>query len=175
MMGTTHKLGGFCTGIMASAIMTQLPLTTEKLTMCAILVGGSVVGSLLPDIDHTNSTMGKKHKVISKCTNVLFGHRGITHAPLVYFLLFGILFNILNHANFTLQPFAMTAVFGLFLGIMSHLALDIITKSGIPIMYPFSKEKVHIAKFRSDKDNGKVSLFLLVITVIVVFLQIRIL
>lgn len=174
-MGKTHKLGGLCTGLMASAILTTLPITTDKLIVDGILIGTAVVGSLLPDIDHTNSTIGKQHKIISKCTNVLFGHRGITHAPLIYFALFGMIFWFLNGIDTLLKPFILAGIFGLFLGIMSHLFLDIITKSGIPILYPISKEKVHIANFRSEKDNGKVSIGIILITVIVLYLQFRIL
>lgn len=175
MMGKTHKLGGLCTGLMVSAILTNLPITTDKLIIDGIIIGTTVFGSLLPDIDHTNSTIGKQHKIVSKCTNVLFGHRGITHAPLIYFAIFGILFWMLNGIDTLLKPFILAGVFGLFIGIMSHLFLDIITKSGIPILYPISKEKVHISNFRSEKDNGKVSLCILLITILVIYLQIRVL
>lgn len=173
MMGRTHKLGGLCTGVIASTIMTELPITTDKLIIDGIIIGTAVFGSLLPDIDHTNSTIGKQHKILSKCTNVLFGHRGITHAPLVYFLSFGLIFYFLNTIDTLLKPFIIAGIFGLFLGIMSHLLLDMITKSGIPILYPFSKEKVNIARFSSSKHNLIVSLLLLAITGIVVLVKMR--
>lgn len=170
MMGKTHKLGGVCAGTIASACMIQTPITTEKLILTGIVLGTSIIGSLLPDIDHTNSTMGKKHKIISKIINVLCGHRGMTHAPLFLSIIIALLCFLARVLPDFTQLYAITAVFGLAVGFASHLLLDIITINGIPLFYPFSKKHVSIARFRSQKNDGIVSLLSLLMTVIILVL-----
>lgn len=172
MMGKTHKLGGLCTGLMASSILIQQPYTVEKLAICRVITITSMIGSMWSDIDQKNSTIGKKHKITSTIISTLFTHRGITHAPLLYFLLFFILFNFTNLIeNTIIKTSVLSGLFGLFLGIMSHLVLDMITHDGIPICYPFSKKSFIHGPFKSKDDNGKVSFFIILITMIVLIYQ----
>lgn len=92
MLGKTHKYVGACCGIIATEQIIQAPITPEKIILGGMLISGSMIGALLLDIDHTGSTMGKKHPFISKITNFLFGHRGVTHAPLIWISLTLLLF-----------------------------------------------------------------------------------
>ena len=170
-MGKTHKLGGLCCGLIASSMIMQLPYTKEKLLLSGVLIGMSVFGSLFPDIDHTNSMIGKEHKAISRLTNILFGHRGITHAPLFNFIIVALLLYLTRFLTGRIQIIAITGIFGLFIGLMSHLILDIITVSGIPVFYPFSKRCIHIARLKSSKHNGVISILLICITALIVIIQ----
>ena len=88
----THKYVGACCGIIATEQIIQAPITPEKIILGGMLISGSMIGALLLDIEHTGSTMGKKHPFISKITNFLFGHRGVTHAPLIWISLTLLLF-----------------------------------------------------------------------------------
>ena len=58
------------------------------------------VGSLLPDIDHPSSYLGKRHKMVSGVTNKAFGHRGITHS-LLGFILIGIIVKFIQKQYLT--------------------------------------------------------------------------
>lgn len=171
MMGKTHKLGGVCTGLVTSSILIQQPYTVEKLTLCGIITVMSAVGSMLPDIDQKNSTIGKKHKVASTIISTFCTHRGLTHAPLLYILIFTLLFNLANTLSFG-KTYIISGLFGFFIGIFSHLFLDIITHDGIPIAWPFTKKSIIHGPFKSKNDNGKVSFLIIIITIFILFYQI---
>ncbi|MGL4760767.1 MAG: metal-dependent hydrolase [Sarcina sp.] len=84
MLGTTHRIGGIAFGAV-------LPLVIQKyiggdihspFIFVALTMSGGAVGSLIPDIDSVNSTIGRKVKPISKFISDKFGHRGGTHTIL---------------------------------------------------------------------------------------------
>lgn len=173
MMGKTHKLGGVCTGLITSSIFIQQPYTVEKLLICGTIILTSTIGAMWPDIDQKNSTIGKKHKVTSTIISTFCNHRGITHAPLLYFFVFSILFLLTNMIqNVIVKTYVISGLFGLIMGIISHLILDMITHDGIPICYPFTKDSIIHGPFKSKTDNGKVSCIILIITMIILTYQI---
>ena len=63
MNGYTHKIGGTCAGLLATSLALNAPYSPEKFIVAGTIMAGSIVGSLLPDIDHKNSTISKKHKI----------------------------------------------------------------------------------------------------------------
>lgn len=165
MKGKTHKIGGACAGAIAGAMLLQPPYTFDKMLLTGILVGGSIIGSLMPDIDHQGSTIGHKMKLISSVISNLFGHRGMTHAPLIHILLTIIL--LFLGGTFTDFPKLcyISFVIGLFVGGLSHLILDAMTIAGIPALYPFSKKKYRIAKFTTGKHEMFVQISMIIITI----------
>jgi inner membrane protein len=90
--------------------------------------GGVMLGSLLPDIDHPQSYLGRRLWILSAPINKLFGHRGFTHSLLSLFLL----------GTATAVWWANNPLFfgGLLLGYLSHLLGDMTTISGVPLLYP---------------------------------------
>ena len=42
---------------------------------------------------------------------------------------------------------------GFFIGIFSHLFLDSLTVSGIPLLYPFSKKKYKLLRLKTNKHE----------------------
>ena len=137
----THFNGGILIGLYASSKMINPPLIST-----AIFLGGAAIGSLLPDIDHKNSYIGKKTRVVSKTINKLAGHRKLFHAPLFYLFLYSL------KSGTEFQSFPSIILDGLFLGILSHLILDSFTIGGLPWFYPLSKKRFSLAKI---KTNGK--------------------
>ena len=97
-------------------------------------VGVTVVASLLPDIDHTKSPIGKVFYPIAKYLNRNFGHRTITHTIII--LLLGSI--LAGAAGYSVNG---TRDIGLifFLAYLSHLILDMVTMQGVPLFYPFFK------------------------------------
>lgn len=117
----------------------------NSLTFVLILV---LAGSL-PDIDHSKSFIGRKLFFISWIINLIFGHRKLIHS--LFFALFLSFLIKLSFNNYYI-PF--------FIGYSSHLFLDLITKQGLQLFYPF-KFKIH----GFIKTNGlieKLVLFILI-------------
>lgn len=98
-----------------------------------------LVGSLLPDIDHTKSFLGRRLLLFSKPINKLFGHRTLTHSLLTL----GVLF----YASFLAWDFTPYSV-GLFTGCLSHILLDSTTSKGIAALYPISRKRYKLGRFK---------------------------
>lgn len=142
----THALGGLLFGVTTMPFL-SIPLFSVE---GVIWLSGSVLGSLLPDIDHPNSYIGKRLKPLSFAINKTFGHRGITHTLLFVFLI-SFLFWLLS---LFLIPSSLTFLFysffvGCVIGIVSHLVLDMSTKSGVPLFYPISKKNISILPIKT--------------------------
>lgn len=104
---------------------------------------GSMLGSLLPDIDTPSSMFSKKVPFIPKLINKLFGHRGITHAPLLYLLLLLALY--IKRPD----PLLYYLFLGILIGCIAHLVQDMLTKGGIPLFYPFHRQKINFGFLKS--------------------------
>jgi inner membrane protein len=94
----------------------------------------TVVGSLLPDIDHTKSWIGKAFYPLAKWLATNYGHRTITHSLLFIFSI--TIISIFIEKNFS-DNYTISAI--LFFSVFSHFLFDMITLQGIPLFYPFYK------------------------------------
>ena len=158
MLGKTHKVGGICAGALTSSVLWQTTDFSEYATIgVPVLMVFSIVGSLLPDIDHPNSKLGHRLKPISMMINKVFGHRGATHTLLSLLVVSIGLFMINLSLPLDIQPFGWAGVVGMFVGYLSHLFLDALTPSGIPLLSPFSKRKFRLAKLTTGKYDFLVS------------------
>ncbi|WP_220756897.1 metal-dependent hydrolase [Shewanella colwelliana] len=94
------------------------------------VIAGIIFGSLLPDLDHPRSTIGKRVLFVSVPLAGIFGHRQFTHSiwPLVLTVW---LFNLTDQAN--------SYVMVLMIGYMSHVIADMLTDSGVPFLWPFQR------------------------------------
>lgn len=138
----THLNGGALIGLYISS---QIP--KSHILSAGIFLGGTIIGSLLPDIDHKNSYIGKKTKGVSKVINKFAGHRKLFHAPLVYLLLYSMSMGAI------MQKALLVGVTGIFCGIISHLVLDSFTIGGLPWFYPLAKKRFSLGKI---KTNSKI-------------------
>lgn len=87
--------------------------------------GVAAIASLLPDIDHPNSWMGRRLPFLSRPLAAIFGHRGLTHSLLAVALLLGLGF-------YGLGGWAAPLV----VGYLSHIAADGLTPQGVPLLWP---------------------------------------
>ncbi|AMN30926.1 hypothetical protein BFS06_11995 [Clostridium perfringens] len=158
-----HRIGGVCFGIVSSCLIYQTPPTEEKLALSIILISGAYVGSLIPDLDHPKSYLGKKFKTLSNTLNKLFGHRGLTHTPIMYFIFSAILYLISVFIHGNTQIIYTQFAIGLSLGYLSHLFMDSLTKAGIPLLYPL-KGYYSLAKFTTGQDDTLVSSLFIIFT-----------
>ncbi|MGL4991711.1 MAG: metal-dependent hydrolase [Sarcina sp.] len=104
MLAVTHRIGGITFGAVLSLIIQEkLNITYDNpLIFMAITMSGGAVGSLIPDIDSTSSTIGRKFKFISKFVSKKFGHRGGTHTILACIIFTATLFFFTTKLEFYL-------------------------------------------------------------------------
>ncbi len=94
------------------------------------------IGTLLPDLDHNDSTIGKRFPIISWLTEKILGHRGLYHSFFGLFfttLLFYLFFKTLSIGSWRMLTFAVG------LGFVSHLMTDSMTIHGVKWLPPFKE------------------------------------
>lgn len=178
MNNKTHKIGGICSGLIASTLLCSSNFGLEGGIASALIISGSVIGSLAPDIDHPQSKVGRKFilKPISIFINKVFGHRTITHSIVMLIFMTTVLLSstlvFTGISNFIYS----NLILGFCIGWFSHLFLDALTVDGIPVFYPFIKKKYNLLKIRLDKDGKKeefISIILILITGILIVAYFR--
>lgn len=141
MKWITHQIGGFLT-----AIALQLPAAG----ICAALAG-----SILPDIlDQKLSGLGRTRKQRQKIFNQV--HRGASHW-------FGWWLGLLLAPLVWLSPgLAPDIAAGLAIGGLSHVALDMLTTMGVPILPFCRRHKVSLHLCSTGKAGEYVFLSVMV-------------
>lgn len=124
MTGRTHLTIAIAVGLAYASTVT----TEAKPTLLITLV--SLVGGLLPDIDHHRSLISG-YVPGSSVVQVGVRHRGFTHSLLFVALLVGVW--VLG-SQYIPIPYPI-AVAGL-LGVLSHDLADMVTPAGIQLFYP---------------------------------------
>lgn len=125
MQKHTHLALGAVFGIIGStAILNSAVLTMDT----AYYATGVVIGSLLPDIDHTRSSLGRKFPIISKIVSIVFKHRTFTHSLLFCALVYAFTYS-----------WNETVAAGILLGMLSHIAGDMGTNRGVQLLYPYDR------------------------------------
>ncbi|MBO1075299.1 metal-dependent hydrolase [Roseomonas marmotae] len=92
-----------------------------------VSIGLAVFGSLLPDIDHPKSWVGKRVWPISLICGRIFGHRGMTHSLIAISGCIALLLSEQLSVAFTAP---------LVVGYLSHLAADLLTPGGLRLAWP---------------------------------------
>lgn len=131
-----HVVTGTLLGV-GTQIVVGLPLV--GLLAYPSYYGGIMLGSLLPDIDHPQSYIGRRLWILSAPINKLFGHRGFTHSILSLTIL-----GIVTAPWWLVNPLFFG---GFLLGYFSHLLGDMCTISGVPLFYP-NKKRYRFFKMR---------------------------
>lgn len=128
MTAPNHIAGGIViTGIFAS-------LWNVNIFENPLYISLTIIGSLIPDIDHTKSIIGKLVYPLARWISIKFGHRTITHS--IGFI------TVLTFTMYMLEHFQMFGLEGhsasliLFFSVFSHYILDMFTVQGIPLFYP---------------------------------------
>ena len=123
MIAKSHAITGLVSWIVVAPLLHLSPLDPVSL---ALALGGS----LLPDIDHPASWVGRRSQPISTMISGVFGHRGITHSALAVVVLVA----LLSRGGYSR---AVTSAFAV--GYLSHLAADMLTPSGLRLAWPLRK------------------------------------
>jgi inner membrane protein len=131
MRAYSHMLLGAATWLLYARLEHAVP--------GALATGAAVAGSLLPDIDHPQSFIGRRLRLISRPLSRIIGHRGLTHSLLA---LAGGFWLLLKSAHLNVHVAQALA-----LGYLSHLAGDWLTAAGIPLLWPWRKRFVSPVSF----------------------------
>ena len=161
MRGKTHLAAGVAVGLLFAqhntAAVTPYPVVDD-----AVITLASAAMSLFPDLDIHTSKAGRKFPILSRLTQLLFGHRKMLHAPLFYLTIAYLLY--LRWPQFSLF------IFSAFLGAASHLFLDALNPQGVPLIWPDNK-RFRLAHIRSGSVTDRVIGWLFLATDIFLFLQ----
>jgi inner membrane protein len=123
MMVKSHVVVGLAAWIAAAPL---LHLSSFDPAYLALAVGGS----LLPDVDHPNSWIGRRSRPISTAIAAILGHRGLTHSAVAVVGLVALLL----HSGYRQAEVSALAV-----GYLSHLAADMLTPRGLRLAWPLQK------------------------------------
>lgn len=114
MLFRTHLMFGIF------AILLAISFVNDKL----IFVIVALIATVIPDIDHSDSKIGKR--LIFRPFQFFVKHRGMVHSFTIAILL-----------SILIAIFFPIASFGFFLGYSVHLLCDSFTKEGIEPFWPF--------------------------------------
>jgi inner membrane protein len=120
MMARSHVIIGLAAWIAAAPLLHCAALDP-------VYLGLAVAGSLLPDVDHPKSWMGRRTRPISTTIAATLGHRGVTHSAVA---VVGLTL-LLLHAGYR-----KGGVSALVVGYLSHLAADMLTPQGLRLAWP---------------------------------------
>lgn len=113
-------------------------------------IAAAIVFSVLPDVDHTKSVVGKTVYPLALWIDKRFGHRTITHS-FVCFLALAIIVSFVE--SFFNSSKNITLIFCF--AYLSHLIFDMMTISGIPFFYPFKRNACVVPGNPSLRLSGK--------------------
>lgn len=120
MMFKTHLVFGFLIGL----FLIQFLHPGNQILFLTFVV----LASILPDIDHPKSKIGKKVKIIG----FLFEHRGFFHSVFALMLFSIPVFYFFNQ----MLGIAVLA------GYLSHIAIDCLSHQGVMPFHPFSRQAI---------------------------------
>ncbi len=155
MTGKTH----LACGAMVSAGTALLLRPIEGSMIIALAAG--IAGSAFPDIDHPNSIISKKLKLGGKIIPFFFSHRGLFHTPFLYTMI-GVIV-LLFHPSASIQTYLTFFM----IGVGSHILLDMLNPSGIPVFFPITKKKYPLLHIPSSGIADTVLRYLFIASAIV--------
>lgn len=106
---------------------------------------GVVLGSLLPDIDHPGSRVGRTFPTVSNALAKTFGHRGFTHSLIAVVLFMAVIFQSIESMGES-QP--LSILVAVCIGYLSHVMADFCTVSGVPLLWPYRR------RWPNGKEKG---------------------
>ena len=174
MLAPTHSAFGiFLTLILLAFFGIKFSLHWTVLIFAAL-------GSIIPDIDHPGSIIGRIFYPISTYLERKFGHRTITHS-LIGWLIASALFSLiiiipsLIIENWSLNIYVSRWAAAFSIGYFSHLILDMFNKRGSQLFWPDKSRDVipKDQKYRSN-SGARSEIFIFLFLLFLVFLALPI-
>lgn len=136
-----HLRGGVVCAVAAVGTMlyqepfVSLETAGQQLLEITLMTTTIMIGSLLPDIDHPESFLGRRIRPISKAIHQLVGHRALTHS----FIFIGGITYLLIKCGLTFMGI------GLGIGMLGHILLDMLCLGdGVALLYPFYPRRIYL-------------------------------
>src|SRR5215210_3117186 len=155
MSGPNHVVGGIVFTVI------YLSMFDTNILSKPLYLGMTAFFAVLADVDHTRTPIGKLFYPIAKYLDKKHGHRTLTHSLIFYFvgiLTVGLIEVLLNNKT--------GVYFQIFIwSYGSHLIFDMLTKQGVPLLYPFKKNPCVMPanpdfRFRSSDIKTEAMLFI---------------
>jgi len=141
----------------------------------------AIIGSIIPDIDHPRSVIGKIFYPISTRLERAFGHRTITHSLLGWaiasvifalIVLFGVLiFGFVSNFEIRILDLAYRWIAAFSISYFSHLILDMFNRRGAQMFWPDPGRDVipRDPKYRPP-SGSKIEIIIFIVMVFLMFL-----
>ncbi|GBG95616.1 membrane protein [Ligilactobacillus salitolerans] len=142
---------------LVSTFVLGLPLMASGGQVDLLNLGMLGLGSLLPDIDHPQSFLGKRNKIASGLTNKTFGHRKGTHSLAALVVVY--IGMTLIAVNYLTAQGTYTA-FWLTFGYLCHLLEDSFSKEGVNWLWPKKKKQKRSSSKMLFYQTGKLTEYL---------------
>lgn len=127
MLAFTHIAAGCASSLLVSGAL------NAPSSQMILMLGGGILGSMMLDIDHSQSAFGKRVPPLLIPIATVFGHRGISHSLLAVAGMSWLIWWSLHHLHWH-QGYAVPVVAGVATGYLSHLAGGWLTNSGVPLL-----------------------------------------
>lgn len=158
MVATTHQIFGFLFGLITISIFNMIGIRPTYFFETIFFFLLVLIGSILPDLDHPKTKLGRKIPFLSYPIYWLFGHRTFTHS-----LIFVIISWMIAKIVVVVFQFDDLYAYAIASGILSHIIGDMITKKGVPLFYPLKK---NIRFFITFKTGGVIEKIIAVVLVV---------
>lgn len=149
MTARTHDLIAFASLITAAAYFPPKSLNISTAITCLV---GCVIGALIPDLDQATNRLWDllpAGNIMGKIfRNLLLHHRTLSHSLLGIYLFKLLLEFLVPRLLNPLYINSQIVVSSLMIGLTAHVAADMLTKEGVPLLFPFSV-KIGIPPFKS--------------------------
>lgn len=137
MTGRTHDLFAFTA---LAFVIANNPPQHVTLATALVALSANFIGGLAPDIDQPTADLWRRIPaggIIGRLfTPFLGGHRFISHSILGVFV-FGLITHTILNISKSVVLVDMNLVWNAFMiGFISHLVIDMLTKEGVPWLFP---------------------------------------
>ena len=137
-----HLRGGIVCAVIAAGMAMAYNIGENTIGTVIVAFAGAIIGSLLPDIDHPQSFLGRRLRWVSKLINHLWGHRSMTHSLILIGSIMGLL-ALKGHKVLSLS---------LGLGMLGHVLIDLCCiGAGVAFLYPIYPKRIQLFKIKKYK------------------------
>lgn len=132
MTGRTHLLIGLSIGCV---IADQAPL---NLPLRAGVIAAAAIAALIPDVDHPRAIISGYLPGVGHAARLVVSHRGATHTAIFAAAIVALLLVVAAPMHIVMAAGA---------GVVSHLAADMLTPAGVPLLMPVSRRAFRLAPY----------------------------
>jgi len=141
MTGRTHDLAAFAT---LAAVFVASPLREMSIATAVTAVFANMVGGLIPDADQPGSDLYDKVRggnMLDEVVTPLFGgHRHVSHSLVGLGVGSYLAWWLLGYLGKFLIIDRQVVFVAFSLGMWSHLVTDMLTREGVPLLFPWKKK-----------------------------------